>query len=55
MKTGDILRIPVDDFFVAAKIIWISQWNKDAMGIVIYPGWFEDAEQIRPVEGDICP
>jgi len=55
VKTGDILRIPVDDFFVAAKIIWISQWNKDAMGIVIYPGWFEDAEQVRPVEGDICP
>ncbi|MCV2447576.1 hypothetical protein E3D03_009895 [Paracoccus sp. DMF] len=52
MKTGDILRIPVDDFFVAAKIIWISQWNKDTMGIVIYPGWFEDAEQVRPVEGE---
>lgn len=39
-------------FFFAAKIIWISQWYKDAMGIVIYPGWFEDPEQVRPVEGE---
>lgn len=52
MITGDILRIPGDDFFFAAKIIWISQWYKDAMGIVIYPGWFEDPEQVRPVEGE---
>lgn len=52
VKIGDILRIPVDDFFVAAKIIWISQWHKDATGIVIFPGWFESADQVRPVEGD---
>lgn len=52
VKTGDILRIPVDDFFVAAKIIWISQWYKDVMGIVIYSGWFKDADNVRPVEGE---
>ncbi len=52
VKTGDILRIPVDDFFVAAKIIWISQWYKDVMGIVIYSGWFKDADNLRPVEGE---
>lgn len=52
VKPGDILRIPVDDFFVAAKIIWISQRYKDVTGIVVYPACFQEAGRVRPTDGD---
>lgn len=36
VREGDLLCIPVDDSFVAAKVLWVSQWYKNAMGIAVY-------------------
>ena len=37
---GDLLCIPVDDSFVAAKVLWVSQWYKNVMGIAVYTSRF---------------
>ncbi|WP_147393158.1 hypothetical protein [Paracoccus siganidrum] len=52
MREGDLLRIPIDDFFVAAKVIWISNRYKDVCGIVVYPACFQCAENVRAIDGD---
>lgn len=36
VREGDLLCIPVDGWFVAAKVLWVSQWYKNAMGIAVY-------------------
>lgn len=36
VREGDILCIPVDEWFVAAKVLWVSQWHKNVMGIAVY-------------------
>lgn len=36
VREGDIVCIPVDDSFVAAKLLWVSDWNKNVMGIAVY-------------------
>ncbi|MGX5722951.1 hypothetical protein [Shinella zoogloeoides] len=36
VREGDLLCIPVDDSFVAAKLLWVSDWNKNVMGIAVY-------------------
>lgn len=38
VQEGDLLSIPVDDDFVAAKVLWVSHWYRDVMGIVVYAG-----------------
>jgi len=40
VRDGDLLCIPVDDWFVAAKVLWVSQWYKNAMGIAVYARGF---------------
>ena len=36
VREGDLLFIPVDNSFVAAKVLWVSQWNLNAMDIAVY-------------------
>lgn len=36
VREGDLLCIPVDESFVAAKVLWVSQSHLNAMGIAVY-------------------
>lgn len=41
VREGDLLCAPVDDWFVAAKFLWVSQRHLNAMGIAVLARRFD--------------
>ena len=44
MKVGTVIRIPIENHFVLAKVIWLSEMIDKGMGFVIYPELYKENE-----------
>lgn len=47
VQEGDLLSIPVDNVLVVAKVLWVSQWYRNVMGIAVHAG-LHDAVTAAP-------
>jgi hypothetical protein len=44
MKVGTVISIPIENNFVLAKVIWLSEMIEKGMGFVIYPELYKASE-----------
>lgn len=51
VEVGSVIAIPVDDMFLACKVIWLSKRSRDVMGLVVLPGVFNSLASTQLSDG----